>query len=69
MSFNRLVRFEEDGRTYYGDVIDFSDDKGFDVLEFGGSPWLGLISTGRKVKTTKVIHALCPTQHLLTAET
>ncbi|KAF4778888.1 fumarylacetoacetate hydrolase [Colletotrichum scovillei] len=57
MSFNRLVRFEEDGKTHYGDMIDSSDDKGFDVLELDGSPWLGLKSTGRKVKTTKL---LCP---------
>ncbi|KAK1715182.1 hypothetical protein BDP67DRAFT_554153 [Colletotrichum lupini] len=34
-------------------MIDSSDDKGFDVLELDGSPWLGLKSTGRKVKTAK----------------
>ncbi|KAI3536711.1 hypothetical protein CSPX01_10608 [Colletotrichum filicis] len=53
ISFNRLFHFEEDGEINYGDMIDSSDDKGFDVLELDGSPWLGLKSTGRKVKTAK----------------
>ncbi|KXH32827.1 fumarylacetoacetate hydrolase [Colletotrichum simmondsii] len=69
MSFTRLVRFEEDGKTHYGDMIDSSDGKGFDVLELDGSPWLGLKPTGRKVKTTKVLRAACPIRHLLTMKT
>ncbi|KAK1674053.1 hypothetical protein BDP55DRAFT_633265 [Colletotrichum godetiae] len=57
MSFSRLIRFEEDGISHYGDLIDSSDGKGSDVLELSGNPWQGLKYTGRKIKTPKL---LCP---------
>ncbi|KAI8648583.1 hypothetical protein NCS57_01469800 [Fusarium keratoplasticum] len=57
MSFNHLVRFEENGQLQYGDLVKSDDSQGHTVSLLAGNPWSGFTQTGQ----TKIIsQLLCP---------
>lgn len=51
MSFNHLVRFEENGQLQYGDLVKSDDSQGHTVSLLAGNPWSGFTQTGQ----TKII--------------
>lgn len=54
MSFNHLVRFEENGQSHYGDLVNSDDSQGHTVSLLAGDPWNGFTQTGQTKIVSKV---------------
>jgi hypothetical protein len=55
MAFQKLVRFELDGKASYGDLLE-TTDTGYTIKKFNGNPFDGL-------QTTEVLHNVSEVSH------
>ncbi|KAM5358690.1 hypothetical protein ACJZ2D_015081 [Fusarium nematophilum] len=54
MSFQKLVRFEDQGTAHYGNLLE-SGDHGHKIEKLLGNPWQGLASTGSTITAPKLL--------------
>ncbi|KAJ4176107.1 hypothetical protein NW759_016890 [Fusarium solani] len=65
MSFNYLVRFEENGQPHYGNLVKSNDGQGHKVSVLNGSPWDGFTQRGQTKIVSKLLCPLESTPHII----